>query len=126
MMQLGFYIAQILTGHELIYLQGALGTGKTVFTKGMGNALNIPEEILSPTFVLLREYRGTKMLMHYDLYRLSTIDELAGIDFFDQLGQSGIKVVEWAERFPEIARYADMIFKFESISESKRMVEVYG
>lgn len=126
MMMLGSSLAQSLQGHELICLEGPLGAGKTVFTKGIGSAVGIVEEVLSPTFVLQREYEGTKVLLHYDLYRLSTISELVNIDFFDQLGQPGIKVVEWADRFPQIHTHADWIITLEESSESTRVVSFYG
>lgn len=125
MVLLGYYLAQTLEGHELIFLQGDLGTGKTTFTKGFGQAYGITEEILSPTFVLLREYHGIKSLYHYDFYRLTDALDLAGIDFYDQLGCEGVKIVEWADKFPEITKYADKIIKFESLGESTRMVEFY-
>jgi tRNA threonylcarbamoyladenosine biosynthesis protein TsaE len=125
MILLGSFLAQSLEGHELVCLEGKLGAGKTVFTKGIGSVLEIREEILSPTFVLQREYRGAKLLLHYDLYRLSTMAELVNIDFFDQLGQPGIKVVEWADRFPQIHTHADWIIKFEESSASARVVHFY-
>jgi tRNA threonylcarbamoyladenosine biosynthesis protein TsaE len=126
MIQLGYYMAQILQGYELIFLQGELGAGKTMFAKGFGKAFHIEEEILSPTFVLLKEYQGTKLLVHYDLYRLKSMDELIHIDFFDQLGKPGIKLVEWADRFPELSHYADWIVQFENGGEHKRVVEFYA
>jgi tRNA threonylcarbamoyladenosine biosynthesis protein TsaE len=126
MVLLGQYMAQTLKGHELIFLHGDLGTGKTTFVKGYGVAFEIKEEILSPTFVLLREYIGTKLLFHYDLYRLVEISQLGDIDFFDHLGCEGIKIVEWADKFPEIAKYADWVIKFLSLGETKRQVEFYA
>ena len=126
MILLGYYTALTLLGHELIYLEGELGTGKTTFTKGFGKAFRIKEDVLSPSFVLLREYKGAKLLLHYDLYRLTTHAQLQGIDFFDQLGREGIKIVEWADKFPEITKYADWVIKFQNLGETQRLVEFYA
>jgi tRNA threonylcarbamoyladenosine biosynthesis protein TsaE len=125
MVWLGYFTAKTMTGHELIYLEGELGAGKTTFAKGFGKAYGILEEILSPTFVLLREYKGSKLLLHFDLYRLTSLNELLEIGFFDHLGEEGIKLVEWANRFPQIKEHADWIIKFENQGEDKRLVEFY-
>lgn len=123
---MGSYMAQILPGMETIFLKGELGAGKTMFAKGVGSALHIQEEILSPTFVLLREYEGIRFLQHFDLYRLTNKEELINLGFFDCLGKPGIKLVEWADRFPEIAGYADMVVQIQVASETGRMVEFYA
>lgn len=126
MVLLGSYVAQSLSNFETIYLVGELGAGKTMFAKGVGSALSVREEILSPTFVLQREYEGSASLQHFDLYRLSTLEELTNLNFFDSLGKPGIKLVEWADRFPEIARFSDLVVQIKVLSEGAREVTFYA
>ena len=97
--RIGEKIGQQLKGDEIIFLQGELGAGKTLLTKGIASALGInPEEVVSPSFTLINEYNrsGTHRLFHVDLYRLgpSIENNLPEID--DYIGE-GVMVVEWAE-----------------------------
>ena len=125
MVQLGYHFASILRGNELVCLEGPLGSGKTTFAKGFGIAFNIKEEIISPSFLILREYKGTHPIYHYDLYRLKSLEELEQIGFFDHLGREGIKMIEWADKFPELYKYTDWIIKYELLGVDKRVVEFY-
>jgi tRNA threonylcarbamoyladenosine biosynthesis protein TsaE len=97
--RIGEKIGGQLKGDEIIFLQGELGAGKTLLTKGIASALGIkPEEVVSPSFTLINEYNstGTYRLFHVDLYRLgpSIENNLPEID--DYIGE-GVIVVEWAE-----------------------------
>ena len=125
MVLLGQITAQALQGNETIFLSGELGSGKTTFAKGFGLAFEITEEIMSPTFVILREYFGKNTLYHYDFYRFDSAGDLNTINFFDRMGHPGIKLVEWADKFPEIKDYADWIITFTIISETIRQVNFY-
>lgn len=98
--RIGAALGRILTGGELIALDGPLGAGKTQFTKGLAVGAGVPpqEPIVSPTFVLVREYAGRLRLFHMDAYRLQSADDLHNLGF-DELRQPGtVVVVEWAER----------------------------
>ena len=84
-------------------LDGELGAGKTVLVKGIAKGLGIDEEVLSPTFTLLREYgQGRIPLHHFDVYRIEEPEELTETGFFDYIGAEGITVVEWAKLIPEL------------------------
>src|SRR6266403_3445908 len=97
----GRRLASILEGGELLGLIGDLGSGKTVFIKGLASGLSLREEdILSPTFTMIQEHRGRLGLYHIDLYRL----EEAGLDDLglrEYLFTSGVAAVEWFERLRE-------------------------
>lgn len=79
----------------IICLQGDLGSGKTIFTKGIAKALGIDENITSPTFNIIKEYEGELPLYHMDLYRLEDASSDIGIE--DYFTKNGVVVIEWAD-----------------------------
>ena len=87
---------------QVVTLVGDLGTGKTVFTRGIARALGISAPIQSPTFTIVREYRGELRLCHFDLYRVTEAEELYEIGFEDYLDDDTVAVIEWADMFPEV------------------------
>ena len=89
----GFSFASMLKKDSVVALSGDLGSGKTVFVKGVAKALNIDEHILSPTFTLLRQYSG---LNHFDVYRIEDESELIEIGFLEYLNDENITIIEWA------------------------------
>ncbi|MBM4399687.1 MAG: tRNA (adenosine(37)-N6)-threonylcarbamoyltransferase complex ATPase subunit type 1 TsaE, partial [Candidatus Cloacimonetes bacterium] len=94
---LAAYIAPLLKSGDVLCLYGELGTGKTFFTKQIGKMLFIEDEISSPSFVLLNEYKTGKFpLYHVDLYRLKDESELLDLGLLDMI-ESGITVIEWPE-----------------------------
>ena len=105
----------------VICLYGELGSGKTVFTKGFANAMEIEDTITSPTFNIIKEYNSGELpLYHMDVYRLEETDESVGIE--DYFNKSGVTIIEWADiikdRLPE--KRLDIKFKF--IDEDKRIL----
>lgn len=100
---LGKRLARHLAGSDLILLTGDLGSGKTVFVKGLAQSLGISQEITSPTYVFMRSYRGKNFnLYHFDLYRLRQKSDLSRLDLDDVLSDpKGIFVVEWPKLFPK-------------------------
>jgi tRNA threonylcarbamoyladenosine biosynthesis protein TsaE len=99
--ELGRRLAGELAPDGVLLLSGELGSGKTVLARGIGEALGIdPREVLSPTFNLIREHRGSGgALIHVDLYRLDP-EETSALGLEELLAGPGVKVVEWAERLP--------------------------
>lgn len=87
-----------LPDRAVLALHGDLGAGKTCFVRGMAKALGIRQAVTSPTFTLVREYKGTRPLRHLDLYRMAGEVELEDIGFEEYLDAEGIVAVEWAER----------------------------
>ena len=105
----------------VICLYGELGSGKTVFTKGFANAMEIEDTITSPTFNIIKEYNSGELpLYHMDVYRLEETDESVGIE--DYFNKGGVTIIEWADiikdRLPE--KRLDIKFKF--IDEDKRIL----
>ncbi len=94
---IGRTLGENLKEGDIVALTGELGSGKTVFAKGIAEGLGVTEEVVSPTFTLQKTYRGTQTLNHFDLYRIEDEEELTHIGFYDTLGD-GIAVIEWAER----------------------------
>ena len=91
-------LAKGIAPPRVLCLSGDLGAGKTAFTRGFARAFGIEKGVSSPTFTLMHRYDGTVSLKHYDLYRLSDIDELLDIGFEEEI-ESGISLIEWADDF---------------------------
>jgi tRNA threonylcarbamoyladenosine biosynthesis protein TsaE len=94
---LGKGIAATLTRGDVVYLYGDLGSGKTVFTKGVCKGLGVTEEVTSSSFVIATEYTGKVSVSHVDLYRLDD-REAASLPIDEYLLDSGITIIEWADR----------------------------
>jgi len=83
----------------VLLLSGALGSGKTVLVQGLATGLGSAAEVLSPTFVLVRQYPGRLELVHADLYRLDSRREVEALGLLE-LSAAGVLAVEWADRAP--------------------------
>lgn len=90
-------------GTLVLSLEGALGAGKTCFVQGLADGCGVdPAHVSSPTFTLVHEYTGGRLpLVHFDLYRLKSADELAALGFDDYLLGPGICAIEWGDKFPQ-------------------------
>ena len=97
--QIGQLLGELLDAGDTVCLYGDLGAGKTNFTYGIAQGLDVQEPyITSPTFTFVNEYQGRVPLYHIDLYRLKDPDELENIGFEDYIESDGVTVIEWAER----------------------------
>ena len=111
----------------VICLDGELGSGKTVFVKGLGNALGITESITSPTFTIIKEYMDGEMpLYHMDVYRLDGNTD--GINIEEYYNKGGIVVIEWAKTIKSILPEERLEISFRIIDENKRLLVItpYG
>lgn len=104
----------------IICLDGELGSGKTVFAKGIANALGIKEPITSPTFSIIKEYDGELPLYHMDVYRLDGNTEGIGIEEYFTKG--GVVVIEWADTIKDILPKEYLHIKFKVVDENKRVL----
>lgn len=110
-----------------IFLIGELGAGKTTFIKGLGEGLGIKDEIVSPSFQLVRKYSGYKSskLIHIDLYRLKSIDEILQLGWWELLEENGVTAVEWADRAMKILPEEALFVRIGLISKKKRSIEIF-
>lgn len=91
-------LAERLPTRAAIALYGDLGSGKTCFVQGLAFGLGIAAPVTSPTFVIVNEYRGPRALVHIDLYRLESADEILDLGFQEYLDGPYVTAIEWAER----------------------------
>jgi tRNA threonylcarbamoyladenosine biosynthesis protein TsaE len=118
----GAALASRLAAGARVLLYGELGAGKTAFVRGLAAGLGIdPDEVSSPTFTLVQEYRGRLPLYHVDLYRLGPgeVDDLG----LDALAADGVLAIEWAERMPRPDAGAIHV-RLEHAGEDQRRVTV--
>ena len=96
--QIAQKFAESLSGGEVIAFRGGLGMGKTCFTRGLARGLKFTGETKSPTFAIVNEYRGGSLpLFHFDMYRISSWEDLYSCGYFDFLDEGGVIAVEWSE-----------------------------
>ncbi|HZU01655.1 MAG TPA: tRNA (adenosine(37)-N6)-threonylcarbamoyltransferase complex ATPase subunit type 1 TsaE [Ktedonobacteraceae bacterium] len=147
--RLGMRLGNLLQGGELVLLDGQLGTGKTTFTQGLAQGMDITETINSPTFTLLKEYAGRSRppaeiptdgerrakrrqsvsqrlqqgpaLYHFDLYRLDDPEEILDLGFEDYFNSdNGVCVVEWADKAAALWPDERLHIRMRALSETKR------
>jgi tRNA threonylcarbamoyladenosine biosynthesis protein TsaE len=108
------------------YLEGDLGAGKTVFTKGLAEALGVdPKLVSSPTFALVNRYSGgERVLYHLDLYRIERERELEELGIEELEEEGAVLVVEWAEKLGRHRRSDATVIRFEVTGESERRIRV--
>ena len=107
----------------IICLDGELGCGKTVFTKGFADALAIEENITSPTFTIIKEYMDGEMpLYHMDVYRLDECSEDIGIE--EYFNKNGVVIIEWASMISNILPEERLDIKFKVVDENKRILTI--
>ena len=123
----GRTLAELLAPPKLVLLRGDLGAGKTTLVKGIaaGFEAACEEDVTSPTFTLIHEYRGPRAnLYHIDLYRIDTQRELDTLALDDLRGEDSILLIEWGEKFPQFVQERDFEISLERSGESSRVVRV--
>lgn len=119
-------VGSYLKGGDIIAYIGGLGAGKTTFTRGLAVGMGLPDEVISPTFAIVNEYRGKVNLYHFDMYRINGCDDLETTGFYDYLSDSNIIVIEWSERITEVLPKETIFITINTINEDTREIIVDG
>ncbi|SFK48023.1 tRNA threonylcarbamoyladenosine biosynthesis protein TsaE [Halobacillus dabanensis] len=112
-------LGQRLQSGDLLTLEGDLGAGKTTFTKGLGKGLGVKRTINSPTFTIMKEYKGRVPFYHMDVYRLEESDEDLGFDEYFE--GDGVTVVEWAQFIEDFLPEERLEITIRYIDDSTRL-----
>jgi tRNA threonylcarbamoyladenosine biosynthesis protein TsaE len=115
----GSALGRLAAAGDVVLLTGPLGAGKTCLTQGIALGLDVAESVVSPTFVLLREYSGRMPLYHLDFYRLDA-EEVMSLGLDDYLFGPGLCVVEWADRGLAALPEEHLLVEMEHAAPSKR------
>lgn len=124
---LGRDLASLLVPPKIVVLRGDLGAGKTTLVKGIAEGFHAAShnDVTSPTFTLIHEYRGpTATLYHIDLYRIDTPRELETLGLDDLITDNSVLLIEWGEKFPRLQRKRDVEIAIERISENERKIKI--
>jgi len=125
---LGAKIARNLNREDLVALEGELGSGKTVFVKGMAKGLGIEDYLYvnSPSFVIIKEYHGRLDLYHFDVYRLDEESFIETLDYQRYFYGDGITVIEWADKIKDTLPDEYLEIRITQAGLAKRHLEFRG
>lgn len=124
--QAGAAFASELPNGVVVAMYGELGSGKTAFVRGMARGMGINCRVSSPTFTIVNEYHGQRELIHFDMYRLKSGDELFDIGWEDYLRRGSVCAVEWSENVEDAFDGDEIIVRFEKTSPTSRRITVEG
>lgn len=108
-------LGEELTGRlarvSVLAMRGGLGAGKTTITRGIAKGFGVTDGVKSPTYAIVNEYRGDRIIYHFDMYRINTADELFEIGWEDYIASGGLCIVEWSENVADALpdNYAEII-----------------
>lgn len=122
--KLGAEFARTLPGGTVVAMYGDLGAGKTAFVRGMAKGMGLDCRVSSPTFTIVNEYLGERELIHFDMYRLSSADELFDIGWEDYLRRGAVCAVEWSENVQDAFFGDEINVKIEKLGENKRRITI--
>ncbi len=125
--RLGEILAGKISPGTIIAYEGDLGAGKTAFTRGLARGLGVTDRVTSPTYTIVNEYEGRIPLFHFDMYRLSSSEELFDIGWEDYLDRKGILAVEWSERVADALEHAlHVSIQKDPVEENGRIITIEG
>ena len=123
---MGEALAAHLHPGDVIAYYGGLGAGKTAFTRGLARGLGVCEPVTSPTYTIVNEYLSGRMpLFHFDMYRLSSSEELFDIGWEDYLARGGVCAVEWSENVDDALADAICV-RIERTGDDSRRITISG
>ena len=117
-------LAELLAPGDVVNLTGELGAGKTAFVQGAAKALGVDSPVVSPTFVLVREYRGQMPIYHVDVYRLDRLQEVFDLGFEDLLDPAGVVFVEWGDAVESLLPDSHLRIELETQEGDTRRLRV--
>ncbi len=124
--KIGERLANLLTPGRIIAYLGDLGAGKTAFTRGLARGLGCHDTVTSPTYTIVNEYLSGRLpLFHFDMYRLSSSDDLFDIGWEDYLERHGICAVEWSENVADAMENAISV-RIEKLGDEQRRITIEG
>lgn len=112
--------ASALRGGDVVVLAGDLGAGKTTFVQGAADTLGVRDHVTSPTFVLVREYAGRGRIVHVDVYRLSSLQELIDLGYEELFAADTITFIEWGDAVDAVLPEARFEVEIRATSEDER------
>ncbi len=122
----GAALAAKLPDGAVVAMYGELGSGKTAFVRGMARGMGIGCRVSSPTFTIVNEYEGARTLIHFDMYRLGSADELWGIGWDDYLDRGAVCAVEWSENVQDAFTGNEVTVRFEKLGADERRITIGG
>ncbi|MDO4863348.1 MAG: tRNA (adenosine(37)-N6)-threonylcarbamoyltransferase complex ATPase subunit type 1 TsaE [Ruminococcus sp.] len=116
-------LGSLLRAGDMIAYKGGLGAGKTTFTRGLAIGLGLGDNVSSPTFALVNEYRGSDItLYHFDMYRISTEEGLESTGFYDYDFENNIAAVEWSENIAQFLPKDTIYITIDALGENDREI----
>lgn len=124
---LGRMIGGRLRGGDCVAYRGDLGAGKTTMTRGIAVGMGLEDDVTSPTFALVNEYRGSRLsLCHFDMYRIASPEDLETTGFFDYMDGDTVLAVEWSENIEEALPPGTVFITLERTGDSTRKITIDG
>ena len=120
---LGEKLASKITGGEIFALEGEMGSGKTAFVKGVMRGLGYKEEVTSPTFSICHVYETTPIVYHYDLYRMTSLDDIFSTGLFDSCDENSVLFIEWARDTEELGEEVKTLYFSYGKKINERIIE---
>lgn len=123
---IGAGFAASLPDGAVVAMYGDLGAGKTAFVRGMAKGMGLDCMVSSPTFTIVNEYLGQRELIHFDMYRLSSADELFDIGWEDYISRGAVCAVEWSENVEDAFYGDEYVVTIEKLGDSERRITIEG
>lgn len=117
-------LADKIKDGTVLAMYGDLGAGKTAFVRGLARGMGLSCRVSSPTFTIVNEYEGERELIHFDMYRLSSSDELFDIGWEDYLARGAVCAVEWSENVDDAFFGDETVIRIEKLSDTDRKITI--
>ena len=122
----GEKIGKLLRGGDIIAFSGDLGAGKTTMTRGIAVGMGLPDEVTSPTFAIVNEYRGKLDMYHFDMYRIIDEDSVESTGYYDYPQGDSVFVIEWSENVSGILPADTIEINILRVDDNVRKITVNG